>query len=219
MSNIRVKYNTYEFDKIDIHLKTLRDKQEYDNEKEQELNEYGISSATWSLFGVVWPASQVLAKYIKDYDVKDKRVLEVGCGIALSSHLLNSKNADITATDYHPEVESFLNDNSALNKLKDIPFKRTSWSDEDDTLGKFDLIIGSDILYERWHIEELASFVNKHAKKKCEIIISDPGRGNHAKFSKIMVTLGFSFMQFKPKKTDEYLTKAFKGQLIKYTRE
>ena len=55
--------------------------------------------------------------------------------------------------------------------------------------------------------------------EKCEIIISDPGRGNHAKFSKIMVTLGFSFMQFKPKKTDEYLTKAFKGQLSKYTRE
>ncbi|QKF82945.1 class I SAM-dependent methyltransferase [Halarcobacter ebronensis] len=219
MSNIRVKYNTYEFDKIDIHLKTLRDKQEYDNEKEQELNEYGISSATWSLFGVVWPASEVLAKYIKDYDVRGKRVLEIGCGIALSSHLLNSKNVDITATDYHPEVESFLNYNSALNNLKNIPFERTSWSDEDDTLGKFDLIIGSDILYERWHIEELSSFVSKHAKKKCEIIISDPGRGNHAKFSKIMVTLGFSFMQFKPKKTDEYLTKAFKGQLIKYTRE
>jgi len=218
MSAIRVKYHTYEFENTDIHLKTLRDKQQYDSEKEQELNEYGISSATWSLFGVVWPASKVLAHYIEDYDVKGKRILEVGCGIALTSHLLNSKDADITATDYNPDVEDFLNDNSRLNHLKKIPFERTSWTDNSDHLGKFDLIIGSDILYERWHIEELSKFINKHAKEKCEIIISDPGRGNHAKFSKTMVSLGFSFMQFKPKKTEDYLSKTFKGQLIKYTR-
>lgn len=219
MSIVRVKYQTYEFDNVDIHLKTLRDRQQYDNEKEQELNEYGISSATWSLFGVVWPASKVLAHFINDYDVNNKRVLEVGCGIALSSHLLNSKNADITATDYHPEVETFLNDNTKLNHSEKIPFERTSWNDENDTLGKFDLIIGSDILYERWHILELSNFINKHAKQRCEIIISDPGRGNHAKFSKTMVSLGFSFIKFKPKKTEEYLSKVFKGQLIKYTRE
>ncbi|WP_321312135.1 class I SAM-dependent methyltransferase [Halarcobacter sp.] len=219
MSTVRVKYKTYEFDKMDIHLKTLRDKQEYDSDNEQELNEYGISSATWSLFGVVWPASSVLAHYMKDYDIKSKRILEVGCGIGLSSHLLNKRKADITATDYHPEVETFLNDNTNLNNLDKIPFERTSWSDEDDSLGKFDLIIGSDILYERWHIEELSSFINKHANKLCEIIISDPGRGNHSKFSKSMETLGFDFVQFKPKKTEEYLKKAFKGQLIKYTRK
>ena len=218
MSTIRIKYSTYEFDNMDIHIKTLRDKQEYNSDNEQELNEYGISSATWSLFGVVWPASNVLAHYMKDYEIKDKRILEVGCGIGLSSHLLNKRDANITATDYHPEVETFLNDNTNLNNLDKIPFERTSWSDEEDSLGKFDLIIGSDILYERWHIEELSSFINKHANQKCEIIISDPGRGNHAKFSKTMQTLGFDFIQFKPKKTEEYLNKAFKGQLIKYTR-
>lgn len=218
MSKIRIKYQTYEFDKIDIHLKTLRDRQQYDSLKEQELNDYGISSATWSLFGIVWPASEVLAHYMKDYNIENKRILEVGCGIGLSSHLLNSKNANITATDYHPEVENFLNTNSILNGLKNIPFERTSWTDEDDHLGKFDLIIGSDILYERWHIKELASFISKHSNDKCEVIISDPGRGNHAKFGKEMQDLGFSFMNFKPKKTEEYLKKAFKGYLIKYTR-
>lgn len=218
MENIRVKYNTYEFDKTDIHLKSLRDKQQYSNKDEDQLNEYGISSATWSLFGVVWPASNVLAHYMQDYDIENKRILEVGCGIALSSHLLNSRDADITATDYHPEVETFLNDNTKLNNSRGIPFERTSWIDEDDNLGRFDLIIGSDILYERWHIDELSNFINKHAKQECEVIIVDPGRGNHAKFSKAMALLGFCHIQFKAKETEEYLSKIFKGQLIKYTR-
>jgi tRNA1(Val) A37 N6-methylase TrmN6 len=39
-----------------------------------------------------------------DYN-EGKRILEIGCGIALSSILLNEKNADITVNDDHPEVE------------------------------------------------------------------------------------------------------------------
>ncbi len=218
MRNIRVKYNTYEFDNIDIHLKTLRDKQEYSNKDSNQLDEYGISPANWSLFGVIWPASKVLAYYMQNYKIENKRILELGCGIALTSHLLNSKNANITATDYHPEAEKFLDYNVKLNNCDKIPFERTCWSDEDDNLGKFDLIVGSDILYERWHIDELSSFVNNHAKDKCEIIIVDPGRGNHTKFTKSMNDLGFSHIQFKAKDTEKYLTKVFKGQLIKYTR-
>ncbi len=40
-------------------------------------------------FGVVWPSSEVLANFIFDYDFKNKRILEVGCGIGLSSLILN----------------------------------------------------------------------------------------------------------------------------------
>ena len=217
MSSFRIKYQTYEFDTLDIHLKTLRDNQEY-SDNDNIASNLGISSATWSLSGIVWPSSKVLAHYMSDYAIKDKRILELGCGIALTSHVLNSRNANITATDYHPEVKSFLEDNTELNDTQTIPFERTSWTDEDDTLGKFDLIIGSDILYESWHINELSSFINAHTKENCEIIIVDPGRGNHAKFTKRMISLGFSHTQFKPENSDKYLLKPFKGQIIKYSR-
>lgn len=217
MSSIRVKYQTIEFDEIDIHLRTLRDRQEFSDD-EQVAEELGISSATWSLFGVIWPSSLVLANYMHDYNTKGKKILEIGCGMALSSLLLNEKSANITATDYHPEVEHFLEENVKLNNSKSIPFERTGWLDEDDSLGKFDLIIGSDVLYERWHIDELSSFINTHANDKSEIIVVDPGRGNHAKFSKVMISLGFSHTQFKPENSEEYLTKPFKGQIIKYSR-
>ncbi len=63
---------------------------------------------------------------------------------------------DITATDYHPEAEKFLDINTELNKDDEIPFIRTCWSNEyQEELGKFDLIIGSDLLYERDHASSL----------------------------------------------------------------
>jgi 2-polyprenyl-3-methyl-5-hydroxy-6-metoxy-1,4-benzoquinol methylase len=142
---------------------------------------------------------------------------EVGCGIGLTSLILNHLLADITATDYHPETERFLQENTLLNKGKTIPFTRTGWGDAESDLGKFDLVIGSDLLYENEHVELLAGFIDQHAKPHCEIIIVDPGRGHHARFSKKMLTLGYAHSQSKPENSD-YLEKPFKGQILQYCR-
>lgn len=216
MSSLRVSYQTIEFGDTDIHLRTLRDKQEF-LDAEGIAEKLGISSAQWSLFGVVWPSSEVLAHLMSDFLIKDKRILEIGCGIGLTSLMLNQRDADITATDYHPEVEGFLKHNAALNEDTEIPFVRTGWADELTELGKFDLIIGSDLLYEDEHADLLSQFINQHAKAGCEVIIVDPGRGRHARFSKMMVKLGFTHSQSQPAETN-YLENKFKGQIIRYDR-
>lgn len=141
----------------------------------------------------------------------------MGCGIALSSLLLNARQADITATDYHPEAGKFLEANVQLNQAKSIPFLRTGWADLSDNLGTFDLIIGSDLLYEREHIDLLSDFIHRHANSACEVIVVDPGRGIHASFSKKMELLGYQHSQHKPSDCD-YLDKPFKGQILKYAR-
>ncbi|MGD9161449.1 MAG: methyltransferase [Desulfobacteraceae bacterium] len=183
-----------------------------------EAEKLGISSATWPFFGIIWDSSLVLAHFIHDFDITGKRILEVGCGIGLASLLLNSRLADITATDYHPEAGSFLMENTKLNQGKTIPFIRTGWEDEDIELGMFDLIIGSDLLYERNHAAILSRFINHHAKAECEVILVDPGRGNHAQFSKKMIKLGYSLSQSKPDNT-EYLIQPFRGQILRYNRK
>jgi predicted nicotinamide N-methyase len=193
----RVRYQTIEIGDTDIHLCTLRDKQQF-SDPLGEAEALGISSAQWSLFGVVWDASKVLAQEMLHFDIRDKRILEVGCGIALSSHLLNARHADISASDYHPEAATFLRDNVALNKGEAIPFLRADWNEEYVGLGKFDVIIGSDLLYEQEHGELLSQFINRHASENSEIIMVDPGRGKHAGFSKKMVELGFSHEQYIP---------------------
>ena len=216
MSFLRFRYRTIEFGNSDIHLRTLRDRQQYADD-DNVASKLGISSANWPLFGIIWDSSKVLANLMFEYKIKNKRILEIGCGMALSSLMLNQRNADITATDYHPEVESFLLSNVILNEGKKIPFIRTGWDDEDSGLGKFDVIIGSDLLYESEHVDLLSNFINNHTQPHCEVIIVDPGRGNHARFSKKMVGLGYSHSQSKPENSS-YLTKPFKGQILQYQR-
>lgn len=99
MTNLRLCYQTLEFGEIDIHLCTLSSNQEFDD-PDGIAEQLGISSATWPLFGVLWPSGLVLTHYMNDYQTGSKRILEVGCGMALSSLLLNKQSADITATDY-----------------------------------------------------------------------------------------------------------------------
>ncbi|MEB8434084.1 class I SAM-dependent methyltransferase [Cocleimonas sp. KMM 6892] len=217
MKPVRIRFQTYEFGSLDIHVKSLRDKQQF-LDSFGEAEGMGISPSQWPLFGVVWESSEVLAEKMMEYDIKGKRILEIGCGMALSSLLLNSRDADITATDYHPEVASYLADNVKLNNGNQIPFLRTGWENSDDhALGEFDVLIGADLLYEKQHIKLLTDFIHRHSKPECEVIIVDPGRGHHAPFSKRMVELGYSHSQYKPQYINP-LRQAFKGQVLTYIR-
>lgn len=216
MTNLRLSYQTVEFGDIDIHLCTLRNKQEF-HDPAGIAEKLGICSASWPIFGVIWPSSLVLAHFISDYNTQSKRILEVGCGMALSSLLLNKQHADITATDYHPEANKFLKRNALLNQDSAIAFEQVNWADTGDKLGLFDLIIGSDLLYEDNHIELLANFIEAHANPTCEVIIVDPGRGRKNKLSSRMKAFGFSSSQQIPAHT-KYLDHEFKGYILKFER-
>lgn len=216
MTILRLCYQTVEFGKIDIHLCTLRDRQEF-HDPTGIAESLGISSASWPMFGVLWPSSLVLAHYLVDYDTGSKRILEIGCGMALSSLLLNKQLMNITATDYHPDTEAFLRRNTLLNADRDIAYERVDWADAGDRLGLFDLIIGSDLLYEDQHIALLSNFIENHAKPSCEIILVDPGRGRKNKLSARMTAFGFTSSELKPLHTD-YLEKEFKGHILKFNR-
>lgn len=214
---VRVRYQTVEIGNTDIHLCTLLDKQQFSDPDETAKN-LGINDTVWPLFGVIWPSSLVLAHYIDDYQTEGKRILEIGCGMALTSLLLNKRHDDVTATDYHPEVGVFLQRNTALNHDDDIKYERTDWSDATDTLGQFDLIIGSDVLYEDQHIQQLADFIEAHSKNEIEVILVDPGRGRKNKLGLQLKKYGFESEEKKPTHTD-YLDAAFKGHILKFWRD
>ncbi|QBG34967.1 class I SAM-dependent methyltransferase [Litorilituus sediminis] len=216
MTSVRLKYQTIEFGKTDIHLCGLRNKQEF-SDPEKIAEKLGISSSYWPIFGLLWPSSIVLADYLLEFDTDRKRILEVGCGLALSSLLLNSQGNDITATDHHPEVDGFLKRNTLLNNDPDIPFERVDWADEKDSLGLYDLIIGSDLLYEDEHIELLANFFNNHAQKACEVILVDPSRGRKSKLIQKLESFGFESSILKVQSSQK-LPDDYKGFILSFKR-
>jgi len=152
----------------------------------------GVSSATWPLFGQIWPAGLVLAEHMATMDVRGKRILELGCGMALSSLVLHGLGADVTASDHHPLAAEFLARNCALNGLSSLPYRDAHWDRPDATLGRFDVIIASDVLYERGHADSIAAFIASHAAATADVVISDPGRGNAAAMMRLLRALGFA---------------------------
>lgn len=65
------------------------------------------------------------------------RILEVGCGIALASLVLNQRHANITATDYHPGPRYFSARKCEPESGGCDPFVRTGWDDEASGVGLF----------------------------------------------------------------------------------
>jgi len=194
MTSLHYRYQTLQFGDLEIHVRSLRDIQQFSDPDDEAL-QLGISSAAWPLFGMVWASGEALAELMATYNAAGKRILEVGSGLGLASLVLNHRNMDITATDIHPEAETFLQENARINQDQPVPFLRSDWSNENTGLGLFDLIIGSDLLYERSHVIPLSGFIDRHAAAACKVVLVDPGRGHHAPFSKRMVSLGYSHWQ------------------------
>jgi len=211
-----LKSQTITVNFIDYQIRSLKDKQQF-SDYEHSAEDLGISSATWSLFGVVWPASEVLAAAVCLYELEGKRVLEIGCGLALSSIVLHQMGVDITASDYHPLANEFLDVNIMNNNMKPIKFQTGNWEVENPLLGQFDVIIGSDILYEPAHAESVSRFIDLHSSDAVEVIVVDPNRGNRSSFTKKMIALGYAHT-FETFNIQGTLASDCKGRILHYQR-
>ena len=92
----------------DLIVRSLLDRQQYTDPHGDALRQ-GISSATWPLFGLLWPSGAHLAARLARRPVRaGERILEIGCGLALASLVGHRRGADVTASDCHPLAEAFL---------------------------------------------------------------------------------------------------------------
>ena len=187
----------------------------------------GISSAQWPLFGLLWPSGAHLAARLALRPVLlAERILEIGCGLGLASLVGHRRGADVTASDVHPLAAAFLLENLRLNALPPMKYCHGPWAAPavpapGGMQGAFDLIIGSDVLYERDDRAALAGFIQRHAAPAAEVWIVDPDRGNRPAFNRAMAARGF---QREDQRLGHALTVGardlprYKGRLLVYRR-
>ena len=84
-------------------------------------------------------------------------------------------------------------------------------------MGRFDLIIGSDLLYDRDQPQALSAFIDEHARSQVEVVIVDPDRGNISGFNRRMKDLGYSHSQQRVSVLPDGET-AYKGRVHSYGR-
>lgn len=143
-------------------------------------------------FGILWPAAEALAEYIAENAslVKNKTVLELGCGLGLPSLVASHLGGQVLATDFHPDVEEYFIRNCRHSSVE-CEYQRLNWREE-NVSQKFDVVIGSDVLYESKHPREVALGLLRFVKEDGMIILSDPGRSYLQQFLSAMNDLGVS---------------------------
>lgn len=119
----------------DLLLRSLKDLQQFED-PDRAAGLAGISSATWPLFGHLWPSSRILTELLATLDLAGRKVLELGCGLAFPSLMMHRAGADVTASDILPEAGRLIAANIALNLLRPMTFHRTDWASEDLVLGR-----------------------------------------------------------------------------------
>lgn len=209
-----------------LFIRSLIDRQQY-ADPDGLASAAGFSEANWPLFGVVWPSGRQLAAHMASRQlVPGERILEVGCGLALASLVCHRRGIDVTASDAHPLTPGFLLDNLALNELPPMVYRHGDWAaDRSQTLhdqhpvvrGRFDVIMGSDVLYERDEPGHLAGFIERHAKPCAEVLIVDPDRGNRPPFVRRMAAMGFALTESRLS-TPEDDGRPYKGRLLRFLR-
>jgi predicted nicotinamide N-methyase len=125
----------------------------------------------WS---ILWRSGVALARELSDMSLQGRRVVELGCGLAVPSLLAAREGGVVLATDARLEPLELAERNADANGLS-IETAVVEWTQPDELIarGPFDLVLAADVLYERRSAGALLSLLPRLAP---EAWIADPGR-------------------------------------------
>jgi predicted nicotinamide N-methyase len=124
----------------------------------------------------LWPSAQILANEVAIMRLAGQRVLELGCGLGIVALGAAMAGAEVTATDYYDDAILFASLNVADATGKEIATRMVNWVAMPDDLGKYDVVLASDVLYEHRYAEMVADAIAKTLVRGGEAIVADPGR-------------------------------------------
>ena len=129
----------------------------------------------------LWPAGVALARYVAELRLDGKRVLELGCGLALPSLAAARCGARVLATDWAQEAVDLVAANAKANGLQ-LRSTLLRWDTAATALEAFDLVLAADVLYEERNAAPLLRLLDQAVAPRGKALIADPGRRHAAAF-------------------------------------
>jgi predicted nicotinamide N-methyase len=138
----------------------------------------------------LWPSAIVLATEVSALQGNGRRAVELGCGLGLPALAAAQAGFDVTATDYYEDALRFARRNAVSNLGRDIATRLVDWGAFPVDLGCFDLVLASDVLYERRYAPLVAHAVVRSLAPDGVALVADPGRAALKGFLAECVALG-----------------------------
>jgi predicted nicotinamide N-methyase len=124
----------------------------------------------------LWPSARILAAEVLGMPATGARLIELGCGSGLVACCAALAGFRVTVTDYYEDATRFARLNAWRNAGVSIRARMVDWRAIPAKLGRFELVLASDVLYERPYGALVAGAISKLLAPEGRAIVADPGR-------------------------------------------
>ena len=165
-----------QFGKTTLQVATVAD---FDALLDYYAAEHGSNVDMIPYYAHLWEAAEALAHFIaaRHSSMAGMQVIEMGCGLGVPSLLCGALGATVLATDFHPDNRPLIERNIAQNGLQGrIDYALLDWRDLSQALPAADLVVASDVLYDRQIIDPWTTAAMRLAGGRAPIYLADPGR-------------------------------------------
>ena len=159
--------------------------------REQELEFLRSENATKRPYGsMLWPSALALAHELASRDLAGKRILELGAGTGLPGIVAAAGGAHVVQTDRQKLALHVCKQNAERNGVPTIEHRIADWTAWDDA-ERYDLLLGSDILYAPPLHESLRHIFETNLAATGTLLLADPFRDASLKFLETMEADGW----------------------------
>jgi predicted nicotinamide N-methyase len=124
----------------------------------------------------VWPSALGLATRVATERGNGRRLLELGCAVGFVACLAAKVGFEVTATDYYVEACEFTRLNAYRNGLTIPATGVVDWREYPADLHDFDVVIASDVLYEKPYCDLVATCFTRSLALDGLGLLTDPQR-------------------------------------------